>query len=170
MAVLGKLSLPWDSYLFHYFSQENNLLLLGMYCHQSAVPTIINQQLFIEPLLIKSILRGMCGPGSLTSGPDSAIPVGGGPGPPAPMSSPPSPSLKPPLQTPRPSQDFQLTLPIWPRATVPSLGSESFSLKSSNGCLLTHSGSSSPEVFPHDTIETPLAAPLFHSSLVCFFL
>lgn len=78
MAILGKLSLPWDSYLFHYFSQENNLLSLGMYCNQSAVPAVISQLLFIEPLLMKSILHGMCGPGSLMSGPGSAIPVGGG--------------------------------------------------------------------------------------------
>lgn len=62
MAIVGKLSLPRDSYLFHYFSQENNLLLLGMYCNQSAISTVIDQHLFIECLLMKAfyMVHGVC--------------------------------------------------------------------------------------------------------------
>lgn len=171
MAILGKLSLPWDSYLFHYFSQENNLLLLGVYCNQSAVPTIINQQLLIEPQLMKSILHGMCVHGSHMNAPGSAV-FGRKPDPPAPAPRLwvhyPPPSLQLSLQTPHPSQCFQYTLSIWPRATAPSLHPGSFSPKSSNGCLLTHTGSNSAEVFPDYTIETPSAAPYFITLLSVF--
>lgn len=58
--ILGTLSLPWDSYLFHYFSQENNLFLLGMHCNQSAILTIISQQLLTELLVMKSISHVIC--------------------------------------------------------------------------------------------------------------
>lgn len=54
--TLSKLSLHRNSFFFPcYFSWENNLLLLGMCCNTSTVVTIINQQFFIELLLMKSI-------------------------------------------------------------------------------------------------------------------